>query len=1487
MFSKSFPFLRPLLALALTINAASASLRVVFPSDDTQVALGSPDSNYGTLTSIYVAGAASGTSQTERGWLKFNLREEIPPNATISSATLRLFFWRSPLTNTSATIQISESDDWSEEDLTWNTQPEPFFDEPEEAAVIAQTTLVGGAGYTSYEFDVTGAVGQEWNGDGTISLVVRLTPESGNASVAFNTRETDLAYVKQYFNYEVKNIPLNYAPQLRVTYEDGSWDGANGYTIYHVNDQHSRLTPHDLDIQEHDDEPVFERVGGMAYLSARLIELVTADPNALVLEGGDISEGNPLGDLRGNGGMVEYLNELHRQLQAIPGRQGRGIDAMVVGNHDVRKLDMVENMQNLAEFPIVSMNLLTVPAADPYTDTLFPPYTIVETNGLRIGVLGFTNDISTYIDETTGLLSVANAVWSDGDAATIDIKTYVEKLRRPTALGGEGCDQVIFLQHIGHRRTMATYKDLPPLLVGETSVRVPEIVISGHWHTGAQTVWQPAQYHGRTLVSEAASYMQYIGELRVDAEGRYVSATKHPVRVAQIEPNPEMETILARLKVEYEAGSPTYQIDQTIGFSAVPLRMDKDRWWTINEYPWYGDATAGFWICDAMLWKANQAGLNVDIAFQSGGGIRRDVPAGDITYMEIYETYPWPDDNMVVLPLTGAQIKSYIEEKGLGASLSQGWLVRADDGKITELRRGVGPGNPQGTLVADGDLFNAAISQYMYDHETLSPDDYFADLPGKIDTTISIRGSAIEYTSQFTRANPMQVPLPRYESENEFAGGFRAVVTMVNDAQNEPFFECLWVRLLSVAGETLTHRGREVLETLVRPDGSVDPAHQSSEMMLYRSHLDILDGYLRPGDIIETWGEGGFFRGTPEFIDQEGIYGLDTEWKILGHDPNLARPAYYPAIADFWNEWHENHYVQFYAVKTGTAAVQDNDGTTLSTLGPDGYDNYPLPGQLGDLLSITGVVTQRDTVRQFRVSTAAVVAGGVANGLPPYSRVEPLGFSETTAAGIHLTAQAADLSSGGGMTTNTFTSVADAHVSDGNPNNNYGSNTSLYIQSSTVSYKNEQGWIKFDLTSLPAGVSVSQARLELYCWSVPPSATLPIEIRAAVGANADSWTESDLKWNNQPADGGTALVSRTMTPSDKNKWITFNLTSQVQTECAGDRVVSILVRPTTYNANPAVSYAFDAREYSGGSVAPRLVVDHNGGSGFSGQVTEVRYYYRYSSENANWSDWTLAGTASAEPWTMAFNFPAGTGYYEFYSVALDDDNLLEPAPVVADVRVRYRGAAANLAPAAPLNVGLPNGSVIDRAHPTLSVLVSDPERDALDVTFHNAANDLVFASIGAVPSGQIVYGRWEGLTPGYEYAWYAVAADSSGASTRSATYTFGTAGQPVDSDDDSDGVNAGLESFFGTGPSASPHALTRVVRQADGSFSVFFPASTRTGSRAFVEWSRDLVEWHRESLFGPVTTGQIYPHLTDCREKRIDLPEPGQNQAYFRFVLEE
>ena len=1029
---------------------------------------------------------------------------------------------------------------------------------------------------------------------------------------------------------------------------------SEGLCILHVNDVHSRLTPHDYDITGIDDVPVLEKVGGAAYLTTKMLELKEAHPGLLILDAGDVSEGSVLGDIGYNRGFIDFYNMLDAKLKA---QGGRGIDAAVVGNHDVRHISMISNMLYRAEFPFISMNIVY----NGTTDRVFPPYVTVMADGKKVGILGYTTDTSSHLEETTeAVLDVLTCSWNDS-GTDIQIKDYVNELRDQ-----QNCDAVVLLMHVGHSRAASDSSGAPQLVEDDGETDPPDVAIAGHWHTMTETAWQPSDINHKLTISEAASYMQYIGELNLTDHGDYVDASKHVVRCADIAPDPDVKAYIETLKDEYNAHpnthcndtNITYAIDQVIGYSADELRLNKNKWFTHAEYPWAGDNNAGAWVADSMQWYVNSLpGHQCDIALQSGGGVRRDNDAGEITYLELYETYPWVDDTMIIMHVAGQKIWDFIEEDHCGTSISQGWEVFADDGIISNITH-------NGVDLDPSSNYWVCVSKYMYAHDN----DFSSggwDGASETELDYSIRQTMIDYTSQFTESNPMTVPGPRYHLNTGSSGRFRAVVTMVDDENSEPYFESAYIRLLRATADTVERRGGYVDEALVLEDGSICATNQLAEVMLYRSYLGFEAGSLTNGMIIDVQGEFGFFAGNPQFTDQNGIVSDGVEFRIAGVDPSLARPAFMGSIDEFWDEWHENHYIVFEAEKTGATSVTDRKGNSISVYKEGGYNSKMLPGSEGDMLRLTGVQTYRNTERRFRCADVEVIG---AVDYTPVSSVDAVAPSIQSGGLLTLTASATDSVV---QTRAQLSPVADAHVTDGDPDRNSGSSTTLYLQSAATtasSYGDERIWTRFDLSGLPAGVSIESATLQIYCWRTDyASSDMVADLYSCTD---DAWAESGITWNSQPA-GASLLDSVTLSASGEYVWYDWDVTSFAAAENTGDGLLSLMLKPHDEDAATENSFSFDAKEYSNGSLGPFLQIEFSGAAAIGGTVTELEFFYRYSADGNGWSDWTSAGSCTDAPWEIDFDFANGEGMYEFYTVATDNSGNVEPAPLLADARVYW------------------------------------------------------------------------------------------------------------------------------------------------------------------------------------------------------------------------
>lgn len=211
--------------------------------------------------------------------------------------------------------------------------------------------------------------------------------------------------------------------------------------ILHTSDMHSRVEP----VNRTDDRD-FDK-GGLVRRATFLNEFRKSVPGALLFDSGDFSQGTPYYNMFQGEVEVNLMNEMK-------------YDAMTIGNHEFDfGLENMARLFKLAKFPVVCANYdfeATV------LKGLVKPYTIIERDGVKIGVLGLGYPLEGMVQAN----KCEGVIFKDPVETANEVAALLKEK--------EKCDVVICLSHLG---VGVDKKELIP------NTRNIDIVLGGHSHT--------------------------------------------------------------------------------------------------------------------------------------------------------------------------------------------------------------------------------------------------------------------------------------------------------------------------------------------------------------------------------------------------------------------------------------------------------------------------------------------------------------------------------------------------------------------------------------------------------------------------------------------------------------------------------------------------------------------------------------------------------------------------------------------------------------------------------------------------------------------------------------------------------------------------------------------------------------------------------------------------------------------------------------------
>lgn len=251
--------------------------------------------------------------------------------------------------------------------------------------------------------------------------------------------------------------------------------------ILHTSDTHSRIEP----IAPHAADPN-AGMGGVVRRASFVKEYRKEHPNVLLLDCGDISQGTPYYNLFQGEVEVRAMNLM-------------GYDAMTIGNHEFDfGLENMARLFRMANFPVVCANY---DVTGTVLEGLVKPYTVIERDGVKIGVFGISPKLQGLVqaDKCEGL------VYKDPIAVAQEM---TDLLRNK-----EHCDVVICLSHLGILSGADVAGDYDNALVAKT--RGIDLILGGHTHTYME---KPAIYKNADGKD--------VPIMHIGKSGVYVSETK-------------------------------------------------------------------------------------------------------------------------------------------------------------------------------------------------------------------------------------------------------------------------------------------------------------------------------------------------------------------------------------------------------------------------------------------------------------------------------------------------------------------------------------------------------------------------------------------------------------------------------------------------------------------------------------------------------------------------------------------------------------------------------------------------------------------------------------------------------------------------------------------------------------------------------------------------------------------------------------------------
>ena len=379
---------------------------------------------------------------------------------------------------------------------------------------------------------------------------------------------------------------------------------------------------------------------GYAGLAEYKNRVSAQDNYVLLADAGDFSQGAPIGTLS----KGKYLIDIMKKV---------GYDFCIPGNHefDYNMENFLSNCYDLNNI-IFSANFIDLRD----NKTVLNPYKMFELGNKKVALVGattpesFTKSTPAYFQDSNGNYIYTLSEDSSGAKLYSSIQTAVDSAK------AEGADYVILVGHLGIDGTTDRWKSTT-VIANTTGI---DAVIDGHSHE-VYTNMVKNKAGKEILLAQTGTKLKNIGQLTIDKEGNISAQMIDNVPPTDGSPledekgkkinakDSAIDSYVKSIQAKYQDSIKEVivkdnKVDLTINFPETDKRAVRS-----------AETNLGDLCADAY-----RVVMGADIGFMNGGGVRKSIKVGDITYEDCLNVMPF--NNMATLiKCKGQVIKDALE----------------------------------------------------------------------------------------------------------------------------------------------------------------------------------------------------------------------------------------------------------------------------------------------------------------------------------------------------------------------------------------------------------------------------------------------------------------------------------------------------------------------------------------------------------------------------------------------------------------------------------------------------------------------------------------------------------------------------------------------------------------------------------------------------------------------------------------------------------